>query len=385
MRGTRPLQSKVVLRFHQAATEILLPDPIDHHPRGERIRFAGEPFRQTDPVAGPGLVPRREHLGDIGSDLRPLPQKVAPHMHERLARLAPLLHHQRGHKLRLGRLERRHLGQLRILLLGFRQRFVIVGQLFQVGRGPHPHIEIDRVGDQPGQLLPHLGLLLDLRFPGIEVLLKLLLLRQERLVELLDLLPQFIPLRLRVRGDLLGRGDLQFRFVAGVEHRKQLVVLALRDGVVLVVMALGAAHGKSQKHRARRRHPVTHRFHTELFRVGPALFVDERIAVEPGGDLLFEARIFEQVTRELFEDELIVRQVAIDGVDHPVAVLPDVAGRVDREPVRIGVPGRIEPMPSPALAIVGRGEQLVDEPVIGFGCDLGRRLGQPGFHLGRGG
>jgi hypothetical protein len=57
----------------------------------------------------------------------------------------------------------------------------------------------------------------------------------------------------------------------------------------------------------------------------------------------------------------------VEGVDHPVAVLPDRSGSVDVEPVRVGIPGQVEPEAAPALSIVRRRQQPIDEPLVGFG------------------
>ena len=71
----------------------------------------------------------------------------------------------------------------------------------------------------------------------------------------------------------------------------------------------------------------------------------------------------EQVARELFEDELVVGLVAVEGGDDVVAVAPGVAvGDVLVEAVGVGVAGQVEPVPAPALAVLGRGEQPLDDP-----------------------
>ena len=70
----------------------------------------------------------------------------------------------------------------------------------------------------------------------------------------------------------------------------------------------------------------------------------------------------QQVAGDLLDDELVVGQVAVEGVDDPVAVEPDLARLVLLVAVGVGVAGRVEPEPAPALAVVGRGEQPVDQP-----------------------
>ena len=49
-----------------------------------------------------------------------------------------------------------------------------------------------------------------------------------------------------------------------------------------------------------------------------------RVAMNRGGGDLLRGCIGKQIPRELFDGELIVRQVAVEGVDHPIAIRPDV-------------------------------------------------------------
>src|SRR5680860_130198 len=53
-------------------------------------------------------------------------------------------------------------------------------------------------------------------------------------------------------------------FVDVVEETVHLVIVLLRDGIVLVVMALGTGHGKSQKAFAHNVGPIGHVFGTEF-------------------------------------------------------------------------------------------------------------------------
>ena len=115
------------------------------------------------------------------------------------------------------------------------------------------------------------------------------------------------------------------------------------------------------------------------------------VASEPGADAeesqrgqqLGPVRGGHQVGGDLGADEPIVRHVFIEGLDHPVAIAPGVgitiAGRAvaeeHRAPIRhagaVGVASDIQPVPRPALAIVWRSEQLVDQLRISFGRVVG--------------
>jgi len=69
-----------------------------------------------------------------------------------------------------------------------------------------------------------------------------------------------------------------------------------------------------------------------------------------------------QVGGDLQFDELVVGQVIVQGVDHPVAIAIAAGARLDRERVGLilGIPGDVEPMSAPTFAIVRRTEQSFD-------------------------
>ena len=98
------------------------------------------------------------------------------------------------------------------------------------------------------------------------------------------------------------------------------------------------------------------------------LVVDRRQAEEPERGELRPGEARDQVGGELAADELVVRQVVVEGLDDPVAVgvrvpgglVGGLAGRVV-----LGVAGHVEPEPAPPLAVAGRGEQPVDQPLVG--------------------
>ena len=70
----------------------------------------------------------------------------------------------------------------------------------------------------------------------------------------------------------------------------------------------------------------------------------------------------QQVAGELLADELVVGQVAVEGVDHPVAVAVHLRDRVVGVVAGgVGVADDVEPVPAPALAVGRRGEQPVDD------------------------
>jgi hypothetical protein len=91
-------------------------------------------------------------------------------------------------------------------------------------------------------------------------------------------------------------------------------------------------------------------------------------AVIAGGHPLPHRGLGEQVAGKLLDREPVEGQVAVEGVDHPVAVGPDLAEVVDVNAVRIGVAGRVEPLKDHALPVARRGEQTVHQAFVSGGC-----------------
>ena len=93
------------------------------------------------------------------------------------------------------------------------------------------------------------------------------------------------------------------------------------------------------------------------------------------------------VPGQLQPDELVERHVVVQGLDDEVAVV--VGGRpvgVALVAAAVGVAGDVQPVPAPALAVVGAGEEPVHEGLVGGvrvrgldeRLDLVRRRRQPG-------
>ena len=87
----------------------------------------------------------------------------------------------------------------------------------------------------------------------------------------------------------------------------------------------------------------------------------------------------EHVAGDLLDGELAERQVPIEGVDDPVAVHPGGAAAVLLVAVGVGVSREVQPGTGPALAVVRRGQQAVDDLLVGVGA----RVGHEGVHLGQ--
>ena len=202
----------------------------------------------------------------------------------------------------------------------------------------------------------------------------------------LGLLVLELPYRLLVGAEVLAaqrrRGGFGVDQV--VEEGVEPVVVALRERVVLVAVALGAAEGQPQPDRGRRARPVLGRLDPELLLVVPAdrRPVEHRHAVEAGGDSRSQRPAGQQVAGQLLDREPIEGHVAVEGVDHPVAVPPGIGPvAVVLVAVAVGIADQVEPRPGPALPEMRRGEQAVHEPLVGVGPPVRQEL----LHLrGRG-
>ena len=145
------------------------------------------------------------------------------------------------------------------------------------------------------------------------------------------------------------------RFVIVVQEGKEAVVLLLRNGIVFVVMALGTLNGNAEHRLADAVHSINETIDAKLLGICPALFIQHRIAQEPSGHAAGIGRLRQQVASDLLDEKLVIGQVAIEGVDHPISVRPDKPGLVLFETIGVGIASRIQPMSSPAFSVMRGG------------------------------
>ena len=88
----------------------------------------------------------------------------------------------------------------------------------------------------------------------------------------------------------------------------------------------------------------------------------------------------EQIAGDLLDGKTVERQVAVERLDHPVAIGPGgVTERIRTKTGRVRVARDVHPHARPALAIRGRREQAIDQPVV----RVWRRVGDELLHLVR--
>ena len=154
-----------------------------------------------------------------------------------------------------------------------------------------------------------------------------------------------------------------FRHV--IKKREQRVVVALRDRIVFVIVALRARHRQAHPCRRRRVHAVEKIVPALLLRDRAALAVQQMIAIESGRDELIARRIRQQIAGELFDRKLVERHVRIQRTHHPIAPHPLKRIAVLLKAIAVRKPRRVEPRQRHPFAIVRRGEQTVGQMADG--------------------
>ena len=138
------------------------------------------------------------------------------------------------------------------------------------------------------------------------------------------------------------------------------VEVARRERIVLVVMALAAAHGRTQPGHSDGANPVRGVLGQVLFRLRPALAGDHIQSVEGGRDAGFRPCAGNQIAGELFARELVEALVLVEGVNDVFAIRKDVDVLVAVISDRVGVTHHVEPRHRHPLAMMRRTEQPFD-------------------------
>ncbi len=149
----------------------------------------------------------------------------------------------------------------------------------------------------------------------------------------------------QVRAPLLFLGSIRrdVRFMRIIQEREHAVIFIVREWIIFMRMALGALNGQPEDTLADRVHAIEHGFHSELLGINAAFLVDHGIAEESGRDVLVLRSVRQFVTGDLLDDEAVVRKVAVDRVDNPVAVKPDEPELILFITVAVGIARGIEP------------------------------------------
>ena len=161
------------------------------------------------------------------------------------------------------------------------------------------------------------------------------------------------------------------------EHAEQRRVVRLADGVELVVVAARAGDGLGLEGLPEDVDLVVDEADLLVQGIGGQVAVVDEPPVGGGEDRLVQAPLriqagLEQVARHVLPDEAVVGEVLVEGADQVVAVaIREGDLRVPLGAVGVGVADDVHPVPRPALAEVGGGEQAVHEALVGVGPRVG--------------
>ena len=74
---------------------------------------------------------------------------------------------------------------------------------------------------------------------------------------------------------------------------------------------------------------------------------------------LFLGRARQQIAGKLLGQELVVGQIAVEGINHPIAIAPHIAEGVLLIALAVSVTRHVEPYSRPTLTVGRRGEQPI--------------------------
>ena len=167
-----------------------------------------------------------------------------------------------------------------------------------------------------------------------------------------------------------GRGHDALAMLHTLEGGAQPVVILGRDRIEFVMVAARAVDREAEKRGGRRGDDIVERGGADVGLRDHILIA--HIVVRPGDEKRradFHRGIVlpDHVAREMLGDETVERLVVIQRADDVVAKRP----RVVRDDIALKARALaeahdIEPVPAPLLAVVGAGEQAVDELLIGL-------------------
>ena len=161
--------------------------------------------------------------------------------------------------------------------------------------------------------------------------------------------------------------QMQIEQLAFGEEGLKAVIVALGDGIELVIVALCAAEGQAEQCGGRRVGDVELHIHALAVQVILVATVAGR-GEKAGGDEIVVGIGSDFIPGHLLADELIERLVVVERFDDPIAITPREWPRiVHLIAFGVGVARDVKPVPAPALAIMRRGEEAVDQFLIGIG------------------
>src|SRR5688500_18658445 len=132
-------------------------------------------------------------------------------------------------------------------------------------------------------------------------------------------------------------------------------------------MALRASCRQSHPCRGNCICPIYSRLELELTVIYAAFAIRQRVAMKPCSDPIVVRCVRNQVARDLRDRKLVEWHIAIEGVNHPLAIPPGKRpGPILFVTIAIGVSSSIQPRPSHAFAEMGRSQEPVNHALVGI-------------------
>ena len=150
-------------------------------------------------------------------------------------------------------------------------------------------------------------------------------------------------------------------FVDVSKERAQRVKVVRGVGIVFVIVALSTTDGRPHPDVGNIANAIRKVDRQILLLLHPALVGSLKQTVVTSCHLLLLRRIRQQVTCELFDRELVKRQVAIEGINHVISIRRHIVILIAVVANRVRIAHQIEPVNCHALAVVRRVEQLVHQ------------------------
>ena len=159
------------------------------------------------------------------------------------------------------------------------------------------------------------------------------------------------------------------------EHRGHREVFALRDRIILVVVTAGALHRQAHETVAGGHHAVIDAVLSELLGDRAAFERHAMQPVEGRRHALVLGRRRQQVAGELFRQELVVRLIFVEGLEHPVPPRPGEHGLVAGVAPGVGIAREIQPADREMFSEARRSQHRVDALLICVGGIVGEERG----------
>ena len=121
-------------------------------------------------------------------------------------------------------------------------------------------------------------------------------------------------------------------------------------------MALSTTSGQTHPDRTRSGHPVDSGVEAKFKGVDTTFFIELGVTMKTSGNFLIVGGVRKHVSGKLFDGELIVGHVGIEGSNYPIPIGPNSTGAVFFVSIAVSIAGKIQPLSSPFFSVMRRPE-----------------------------